>query len=30
MMLWAAVAMFVAMVMMAAFNMLGAGPIGPT
>jgi len=30
MMLWVAVALFVAMVMMAAFNMLGVSPIGPT
>lgn len=30
MMLWVAVALFVAMVMMAAFNMLGTGPLGPT
>lgn len=29
-MLWVAVALFVAMVMMAAFNMLGVSPIGPT
>ncbi len=29
-MLWFAVALFVAMVMMAAFNMLGSGPVGPT
>lgn len=29
MMLWIAVALFVAMVMMAAFNMLGVSPIGP-
>lgn len=29
-MLWVAVALFVAMVVMAAFNMLGASPIGPT
>lgn len=30
MMLWFVVALFVAMVMMAAFNMLGVGPTGPT
>ncbi len=30
MMLWVAVALFVAMVMMAAFNLLGVSPIGPT
>ncbi len=30
MMLWVAVALFVAMVMMAAFNMLGVSAIGPT
>ncbi|MBV1856880.1 MAG: helix-turn-helix domain-containing protein, partial [Nannocystaceae bacterium] len=30
MMLWVAVALFVAMVMMAAFNMLGVSTVGPT